>query len=61
MATPSRLVTQWAADVVNRYSYCLEMHTPAYAGDYDEQPAWWIEAVRVIKQERDRASNTGVK
>jgi hypothetical protein len=37
------------------------MHTPAYAGDYDEQPAWWIDAVQVIKSERDKASNSGVK
>jgi hypothetical protein len=56
IADPSKLVTKWAVEVTNRYTYCSEFNTPAYAGAYDDQPNFWVKAVGVIQQARSQAS-----
>ena len=61
VSAPSRLLTPWAVEQVNRYTYCQEMHVPAYAGAYDDQPALWVDVVAVIRAEREKASKYGRK
>ncbi len=56
IADPGKLVTKWAVDVTDRFTYCAEFSTPAYPGAYDDQPNWWTQAVGVIKYARSQAS-----
>ena len=56
IADADQLMTEWASDMVARYVYCQEMHTPAYPGSYDDQPAQWIDAVNIIRREQQAAS-----
>ena len=56
IADAGKLVTKWASDVIARFTYCSEMNCPPFAGAYDDQPAFWVVAVGVIRQARSEAS-----
>ena len=50
-ASPRRLFDSWANQILSRFVYCRDMNTPAYPGSYEEHPAYWIDAVDLIKAE----------
>lgn len=56
VADANKLVTKWAIGVVSRYTFCSEFNCPAFSGSFDDQPAWWVSAVHVIKEARIQAS-----
>ena len=34
---------------IQRYIYCKDNNVPPYKGDYDEQPALWVDRYFIIK------------
>ena len=51
IACVTRLYDPQAAPILNRYLAQRDDHIPAFPGTYDDQPAWWLDASRVIKSE----------
>jgi hypothetical protein len=46
---PNILYDQWVTDMINRYSYSEKYPSVApYPGSYDDQPAVWLDAQRII-------------
>lgn len=38
-------------DMIKRYEYCSNLNVPAYPGAFDDQPAFWVDFVNLIKGE----------
>lgn len=48
---------------IERYIYCEQFNIPPYAGDYNNQPAKWIDRAFIIKhtlakQQKDQIDGT---
>lgn len=50
-ASPRRLFSKWANELISKFVYCRDMNTPAYSGSYEQHPGAWIDAVNIIKAE----------
>ena len=51
LACVSRLYDGQAAGVLRRFVHSRDLGLPAFAGAYDDLPAWWLDAVTVIQIE----------
>lgn len=51
-ACPNNLYDEWSTKVMKRYVYCRDNpSTPPFEGSYDQQPAWWLDAISVLDRE----------
>ena len=45
--------------VIRRMLYCQRFNTPPFEGDYNDQPAWWIDMVAVLHNEQNELMQNG--
>ena len=51
IACPSTLYDPEVGPVMEQFIYCRDSHTPPFAGAYGDQPAWWLDASKIIQRE----------
>lgn len=50
-ACPMQLYHLWSQRQIGRYCYARQFRVPPFAGDYDAQPAWWLDAAAIVATE----------
>ena len=50
-ACPMQLYHLWSQRQIGRYCYASQFRVPPFAGDYDAQPAWWLDAAAIVATE----------
>lgn len=48
---PLQLYDDWSQEQIKAFMYCKEFHISAFPGSYAEQPAWWLDASTIIRNE----------
>lgn len=60
-ASPKLLLDKDSQQLISQYTYCKEWNVPPYTGGFFQQPAYWVEAVKIIGNEIDKASEYKMK
>ncbi len=50
-ACPLHLYHHWSQRQIGRYLYARQFRVPPFAGDYDAQPAWWLDTSAIVATE----------
>ena len=56
IAHPTEIIDSKSQELISQYHYCKDFSLSPYSGSYQNQPAFWIDAVNIIKRETNNAT-----